>query len=61
MSDDYEVEVSYGTSGHETLKPVEPPAAAPMRSSEFGNFAELTAKLLRVPKAELDEQRGQTA
>lgn len=57
MSDDYEVEVVYGTSGHETVKPLPSPAT----QSEFSRFEELAAKLVQVPKSELDDKRAQTA
>lgn len=60
MSDNYEVEITYGASA--PLR-VQAPAADSVAEPEppgFQRFAELTRKLVQVPKAELDEKRQAT-
>lgn len=54
-SQNYKTEVRFGASGSTNVEFVpEPSAGTP---EEFQRLADLTQKLTRVPKEELDEQR----
>lgn len=55
MSEDYEVEVTYGGPGLSRV-PLPEPAQEPV-PEEFERFEDLASKLAGVPKSELDEKR----